>query len=228
MAAMNDVYLLKKGKGQAALEWIHDGIFPNKCLFCRKVLEDLRGVSCEICGNSALFLRDFREGYFENIDDVYVAYDYDLEVAREVVMRLKYGGKKLLARKMAQGIFDCFVEIEADCFVCVPLPDGRLKERGYNQAALLAMELAGLYGMSAYDGLARTRETAKQFDLGPKERAANVAGAFAVKDGFCVEGKRVVLVDDVLTTGATAMECARVLAQAGARCVGVMTFAAVG
>jgi ComF family protein len=227
---MNDACLLKKSRGQTALEMVYDGIFPNKCLFCKKVLDDARETACEDCRESALFVHDFRDDFFENIGKVYVAYDYDAETVRDAVMRFKYGGKRLLAGKMAGGIFGClgnFDEPIGDFLVCVPLHEGRMKERGYNQAALLALELSGLYGLPAYDGMMRVRETAKQFDLGPKERIENVSGAFALKEGFCVEGRDILLVDDVLTTGATVMECGRALIKAGAKSVNVVAFAAV-
>ena len=228
--AMNEAYLLKKSMGQIALEMVYDSIFPNKCLFCRKVLDAVREIACEDCRVSALFAHEFRDDFFDSISKVHIAYDYDAENVGHAVMGFKYGGKRLLARKMAGGIYDClgnFDEPIADFLVCVPLHESRMKERGYNQAALLALELSGLYGLSAYDGMMRVRETAKQFDLGPKERVENVWGAFMLKNGFCVAGKDVLLVDDVLTTGATVMECGRALIIAGAKSVSAVAFAAV-
>jgi len=205
---MNDGFLLKKSFGQTLLERAYDSIFPNKCLFCKRVLEDLGEVVCgdcvELCGG-----------------------DYDIEAVRQVVFRFKYEGKRMLARSMGRVIFRRIGDVEADCLVCVPLHESRLRERGFNQSELLAEELSRLYGLPAYDGMVRIRETARQFDLNPEERVANVTGAFVVREGFCVEGKDVLLVDDILTTGATAAECARVLTEAGARSVELVVFAAV-
>ena len=226
----NDAYLLKKTAGQIALEIAYDSIFPNKCLFCRRVLDVLRENICGNCRKAAIFKQEIGDNVFENIYKAHVAYDYDEEVVRHAVLRFKYEGKRLLARAMARGMFEQFGKPEeplADFIVCVPLHESRMKERGFNQSALLAVELSGLYGLPAYDGLLRSRETAKQFDLNPEERAANVAGVFAAKEGFCVAGKDVLLMDDVLTTGATAMECAGTLMKAGAGSVSLMTFAAV-
>jgi len=226
---MNDTYLLKKGIGQTALEAAYTSVYPNKCLFCRKVLDNLCVIACEKCEKSAALGHDIGDGTFANIGNVHIAYSYDEEAVRYAVMRFKYEGKRLLVRAMAQGIFERVGELDegfADFLVCVPLHENRLKERGYNQSALLAAELSRLYGLPAYDGMLRTRDTAKQFELSPAERAANVAGAFALKEGFDIVGKSVLLVDDILTTGATAMECAKVLMEAGAGSVGLMVFSA--
>ena len=220
---MNEKYLLSKSKGQIALEMAYASIFPNKCLFCRKVLEDLRIIACEDCEKAAIFAQNIG-------DDIYAAYNYDEEAVRHVILRFKYEGKRLLARAMAQGMFGRFGKADmpaVDFVACVPMHINRIKERGYNQAALLATELGRLYELPVYDGMKRTVDTAKQFDLNPEERAANVAAAFVVKEGFCVAGKDVLLVDDVFTTGATAKECVRVLMEAEAKSVKVIVFAAV-
>jgi len=215
---MNNKFLLTKNIGQAALEKAHGMIFPNKCLFCRKVLEGLNDIACEKC-------RELCNNGSTHIPNVHIAYDYADETVRHVIYRFKYGGMRMLARPMAETIFRRFGMIDADCIVCVPLHEKRAKERGYNQSALLATELSRLMGVAAYDGILRTRETAKQFDLNPDERAANVAGAFALKEGFCVEGQRILMVDDVFTTGATSGECAKVLMEAGAEAVKIVVFA---
>jgi ComF family protein len=113
--------------------------------------------------------------------------------------------------------------------VPVPTSRTRLRERGYNQAALLAEGFAARTGR-AYrpDLLARTRSTASQTSLHPGDRRANVARAFAAPGAGAANallGEHVVLVDDVWTTGATALSCAEALREAGARAVSVVTFA---
>jgi ComF family protein len=114
-----------------------------------------------------------------------------------------------------------------DVIVPVPLHRKRLYERGFNQALLLSREIGRLWGIPTDDsGLIRKRWTVPQIQLVPKEREKNVRGAFAVV-GDSLSGKRVLLVDDVYTTGATVSECARVLKRAGAERVGVFTLARV-
>jgi ComF family protein len=114
-----------------------------------------------------------------------------------------------------------------DLMVGVPLHRRRLYERGFNQAMLLCRGIGRQWGMEVVEtGLARTRQTAPQIRLTPAERERNVRGAFAVT-GAGFDGKRVLLVDDVYTTGATVSECSRVLMGAGAKEVGVLTVARV-
>ncbi|WP_207483595.1 ComF family protein [Arenibaculum pallidiluteum] len=118
----------------------------------------------------------------------------------------------------------------ADLLVPVPLHRWRLFRRRYNQAALLARALARLTGVpAAPDLLARRRATPSQGTLGREARRRNVAGAVAVRRGRAdaVKGRRIVLVDDVLTTGATLSECARVLLRAGAAQVDALALARV-
>ncbi len=114
-----------------------------------------------------------------------------------------------------------------DLMVPVPLYRKRLYERGFNQAMLLCRGIGKVWGIEINEtSLARTRHTVPQIRLTPAQREKNVRGAFAVAgNGF--KGKRVLLVDDVYTTGATASECSRILMDAGAEEVGVLTIARV-
>jgi ComF family protein len=156
------------------------------------------------------------------------------EVPRALVHALKYGGWSSVAEPMAErmaavGLREETAE-EARWVVPVPTSAARLRERGYNQAALLARGFAGRIGLVAReDLLRRVRATATQTALHPGERRANVARAFTVPPGGAAElrGEHVVLVDDVWTTGATALSCVEALVEAGARAVSVATFARV-
>ena len=156
------------------------------------------------------------------------------EEVRALVHALKYRGWSALAapmaRRMAELPLPPDVEEEARLVVPVPTSRVRLRERGYNQAGLLAAELASATGRrTAPEALVRQRASGTQTTLHPGERRANVAGAFAVPPGWQapLAGEHVLLVDDVWTTGATAGACAQALLDAGARVVSVVTFARV-
>ena len=113
----------------------------------------------------------------------------------------------------------------ADLLAPVPLHPKRIKNRGFNQSLLLAQTFPGT--PVAREALIRTRHTAPQVGLNPKERQDNVKGAFSVTDPARVKGKCLLLIDDLYTTGSTVKECARVLLKAGARRVEVLTVARV-
>ncbi|HEX5723830.1 MAG TPA: ComF family protein [Longimicrobiaceae bacterium] len=156
------------------------------------------------------------------------------DTVRALVHALKYRGWEAAAAPMAARMaaldFPADVRSEARLAVPVPTSPARLRERGYNQAALLARGYAERNGLRHLpDLLLRLRAAGTQTALRPTERRANVTRAFAVAPGRAGElrGEHVVLVDDVWTTGATALACARALVDAGARVVSVATFARV-
>lgn len=163
------------------------------------------------------------------LDRVRTALAYDDEAAR-LVMGLKYADRHdqvpALARLMAVA-GDALLDREV-VLVPVPLHRRRLAARRFNQAALLSGALARLSGQPhAPLMLRRVKATPKQKGMSPLARRQNVAGAFALRRGQAAEGLRVVLIDDVLTTGATLLGCARTLRAAGAVSVEALTLARV-
>lgn len=148
--------------------------------------------------------------------------------SRGLVLSLKHGDRTHLARSLGRWMRRSGREVldGADLLVPVPLHWTRLFARRCNQAALLAHAIRSAGGPPvAPDWLVRRRRTPSQGRLGPLARERNVRGAFALRQGRSVAGKRLVLIDDVMTTGATADECARVLRRAGAGWIGVLTLA---
>jgi ComF family protein len=145
---------------------------------------------------------------------------------RAIVHALKYDGRRslavplgLLMRSHCESVLDT-----ADLLVPVPLHRRRRRQRGFNQAEAIAR---GIGGVPVRRLLRRTRATPSQTDLPAARRHANVRGAFRLARGTDVKGLRLVLVDDVCTTGATLESCARVLREAGAADVRAITAARV-
>jgi len=113
-----------------------------------------------------------------------------------------------------------------DCIIPVPLHVARLRQRGFNQALILAHELSRAFSLPlSFDNLKRVRPTRPQVELTGTERIKNVAGAFALRRPDELKDRGVLLIDDVFTTGATMNECARVLKDAGASRVTALTLA---
>lgn len=152
--------------------------------------------------------------------------------ARELVHRLKYGDRTDLALTMGRMMIQAGRELlpDADVIVPVPLHRFRLWTRRFNQAAALAQVVAGGSGVPlAPVALARVKRTRQQVGLTRAQRADNLQGAFKVPPVIRpqIEGRRVLLIDDVLTTGATGNAAARALLRGGARAVDILTFARV-
>ena len=188
---------------------------PPRCPICWQ--PQRQGVPCGRCREERPVFQGARSLYL-----------YE-GAAREAVHALKYNYVSALAQPMAR-LMAAYVEeeevIEADLLAAVPLYVRRQRLRGYNQSLLLARELSRLCGLPlAERGLARRRNTPPQARSADAEaRKRNVADAF-VADRRRVEGKRVLLIDDVMTTGATLDACAGALRQAGAASVWALTFA---
>lgn len=194
------------------------------CAACAAPLaQPTSGPVCESCWRSvAIAASPFQAGCVETGRSAGI-YTGSL---REIVHALKYQHRTSLARPLAQLIAQHCADVlqGADLAVPVPLHRSRLRERGFNQATLIARDLP----LPCAELLARVRPTASQTDLPAAERRRNVYDAFAmsgVEAGAIARDRVVVLVDDVATTGATLSECARVLRNAGAGEVRAVTAA---
>jgi len=147
---------------------------------------------------------------------------YD-EFSRRLIFMLKYGKKLYVAFHMAEMLRDRLDGLGLESFdliVPVPLHKSRERERGFNQAFLLAEALGKMRGETVCrDAIEMVRPTLDQTSLGRQGRFKNLSKSFKAKQGIDLSGKRVLLIDDVLTTGATADDCGRALKEAGAKSV---------
>lgn len=148
-------------------------------------------------------------------------------VTRRALHALKYDGERRLARPLGAAVARRWARagVSGDVLVPVPASPDRVRDRGYDQAALLAEEIGRHLRLPVLQALERTRATTAQFDLDRAARATNLGGAFAVRDAAEIVGLWVVLVDDVVTTGATLAACATVLLERGATAVSAVAVA---
>ena len=193
-----------------------DLIFPPKCEVCRRSGPE---PLCAACFAQIRFMKPQL--------GVHAATVYD-GVVRDALHRLKFQRRKKLAEALGVVLIKYLAQVESlrlpevDWLVPVPLHPRRARERGFNQAELLARVIGRYYELPVRNALVRTRNTHAQFDLPRAARSVNVAGAFKAIDPTTLNGRRVLLLDDIFTTGATVAECARTLLAAGAKRVEVL------
>ena len=199
------------------------------CSLCRTSLPYLRGAVCGCCGRPATNADKCAEcrSLPLQVDGIRAPFSFD-GIVRSAIHYLKYRRIRALAKPLAEYLYACIQDngIRAEVLVPVPLHPRKLKERGYNQAELLACELGKLTGWPVEATLlVRIKDAPPQArTTSAQERRQNVKGAFACK-GRLLQGKAVLLVDDVCTTGATINACAEVLKNLPAASVWALTVA---
>lgn len=230
------------------LRGVRQLVFPRRCPFCGRVLGSIP--VCPDCAEELDRLRrkpsmrlDASQHYISNLMGGAAPFRYE-GCVRRGILRAKYQASPWAAVELGVRIAELVYGSEIRMCGAEPVPqkvygvdrvysgivpvppsDGR---RGYNVSRLMALPLAEATGLPLYDNaLCRTGKKKRQAGLPFEERLANVAGAFRVTDPELVAGRYLILVDDVLTTGATAAACAQVLLDAGAMGVYVVTLATV-
>ena len=223
-----------------------DFALPARCAGCADVIEE-PGVFCPSCWVKNLWLGDGGcarcglplEGTDAEtcarclerpppIDRIRAAVAYD-DLPRSIALRLKYGRKVALARTMARYMAPLSGNWAGGAIlVPVPLHRWRLWSRGCNQSGLVACELAKAWNLPLDQrSLRRIRRTVPLKGMSALQRRKAVAGAFTVAEGIRLDGRTVVLIDDVLTSGSTAEACARALRRAGAARIELICWARV-
>ena len=198
------------------MDWLLDLLFPPKCPFCRRLL-DSGDVLCPECQRNLPWTQ--QEKTVEFLDSCVAPLWYE-GVVRQSHHRYKFSGVRAYAGTYSLLMSQCATDRLDGNFdvVCwTPLSRKRRRKRGYDQSELLARGVAERLGLPLALLLDKVRDTpAQSGQTDGAARRANVLGAYRIKPGKSVVGKRILLVDDVVTTGATLSECARVLRTAGA------------
>lgn len=223
-------------------------IFPKTCLICNKIIaggnfcvEDwnklyfLQNPACSICFQPFEFKVDDQmtcgkclqkhPEYFKAL----AVLNYD-ETSKTLITKFKYFDQTNLAKYFSELMFKQVKEIlpDIDFIAPVPLHKFRIIKRKYNQSALLAKKIAALSNKKIlFDLLIRIKNNKPQALLSQKARGTNVKGIFKVKEGYCegIKGKNILLIDDVITTGATVESCCKALKKSGVKRIYVLTLA---
>lgn len=209
-------------------DYILSLIYPPKCVFCGTVID--KSDICEECEKTLPYTKgDSIYQKFPFVDKC-ISPLYYKDYVRRAVLRFKFAGCSCYSRRLGGIMSEC-AENNLDCgsidmVSCIPLSRKRMHDRGYNQAELLAKEISKKVGVEYLPTLKKIRHNTAQSTIkDSKQRAANVIGAYRVIDAEEVKGKYILLVDDVVTTGSTVSECARILKKSGAKAVYCVTLA---
>lgn len=202
-----------------AVEWLLELLFPSKCVFCRCMLDANTKDICPKCKKELPYTKN--GGILKgNFFTACVSPLYYEEKVRDALLRYKFQRMTAYANYFGFLIADCaeeYIDSHVDIISWVPLSKRRLRKRGYDQAELLAMEVSKRLEIPCVPVLKKIRHTAPQSRTGNiAKRRSNISGAYTVINHQMLEGKRILLIDDIVTTGSTFSECARMLGMAGA------------
>lgn len=186
------------------------------CRYCGKSLENETACSCRLCDQKIYY------------STAYSACEYE-GIIRKNLLDFKFSGKNELSNIFAWLIIrklQMTNEKKFDIIINVPMHDISLRKRGYNQSELIAKNIARFYSKPLVrNGLIKTKATLTQSKLDKKDRIKNIKDAFKIGSKSIIKNQRILLVDDILTTGATVNECSKVLIEGGAKEIIIATIA---
>jgi len=194
-------------------------LFPQRCAVCGRVTGDDNVKCCPSCYEKLSFDKLQRAAPVNFCRGFYSPLLYE-GASRKAILGYKFRGRKASAKFLAKLMAQCFCEHcthSVQAVTWIPVSKQRLKERGFDQSEMLAENVAQILGLPLIDTLVKVRDNPAQSGLRTrKEKAENVKGVYEPRSGINIEGMCLLLVDDILTTGATMSEAARTLMKAGA------------
>ena len=201
--------------------FILDLLYPQFCFNCQREGSYL----CEDCQSTLRISNIHQKCQSQNLKDLYFALPYQETLIKNLIQKFKYQPfVKGLAISLTSLIITHFQLLDnkpnfSDYILTpVPLEKSKLKWRGFNQAEEIGKELARFLKIPLINNvLVKIKETLPQVEFSDEERKENIKGAFLVKNGGIIKEKKILLVDDIYTTGSTLEECAKVLKEAGAK-----------
>lgn len=203
-------------------------IYPDVCAFCNKIQKESLCKKCE--EKIKKYKKDIvirsKNNYFEELISIF---KYE-GLIREKIIQYKFQDKSYIYNTFAKIILKnekvCGLLKKYDIIIPVPIHRKRKLQRGYNQTQLIAKEIAKNIDIKLCDDvLVKSKNTIAQSKLNKNKRKQNIKGAFKVLDLERIQGKNILLFDDIFTTGSTVNECSKILKKAGAKTVGVLTIA---
>ncbi len=211
------------------LEKIKSLIYPNVCLVCGKKIDENKTYTCEKCKDILKYtmkrqIKVYSDMYFTKL---LACFEYK-GLIRNKILAFKFKNKSYLGNSFAQIMSESLQTIkdEFDIIIPVPIHFKRYLERGYNQSKILAKQIAKLLDKKCLTNiLKKTKNVVPQSTLNHIERQTNVLNTYKISNNLKILNKRILLIDDIFTTGATANECAKVLKMHGAKSVIVATIA---
>lgn len=198
-----------------------DFFFPPRCAFCGAILDEAGDGVCTVCRKKLPRTADIERRC--DFVRAYTAPLYYEDVVRSALLAYKFSGASARGRVFGRMIGETLLErgfTDADAISWIPLSAKRARRRGYDQARILAEAAADVLGTEAVPLLRKVRDVPPQSNIRTAEaRRANISGCYVVRSADEVRGKDILLIDDIITTGSTLSECARMLLTAGAKSV---------
>lgn len=206
-------------------------IFPNVCGFCNKIDRNSLCTNCElmISKHELNCIKDYRQDKTKYFDYLFCSLRYE-NIVRDKIISYKFGEKSYLYKTFSKIIINNkkiyrFIKLY-DIIIPVPMHKNKEAVRGYNQSSLVAKEIAKNIRIEfRKDVLIKTRDTKVQSSLNKAQREENVKNCFEIINKEIIKNKKIILIDDIYTTGNTVNECSKVLKLAGAKEILVITIA---